>query len=101
MIEVKLSGTDTATCGDLVVVNRKAPICEMARALEDAGARPLAPMIVTRNGVLCFAATPVAWWADRTVREADKTGKLVKRGELDASVFASGAVAAAVEGGGA
>lgn len=76
---IKLSGTDTATCGDFTAINaRGGPIGAITRKMVAAGACDMLPCEVWRGSVRCFGPLPLSYFSDYTISEGDKSARRVR-----------------------
>lgn len=69
IIRAELNGVNTAVAAGISVSQRRAPICQLARKLLDAGHPSAAELHIYRDGTLCFQPMPLGRWAGLTVRE--------------------------------
>lgn len=76
MIEMQLSGTNTATsCGHTITARgMSSPIGKLARLLVRDGHDESTPIHITRNGTLCFNPAPLSHWAARDATEGEAHG---------------------------
>ena len=73
-----LSGTETATCGDMTATTSKGPICRLARDMIAAGHGGASIVEVWRGETRCFQPMRLSDWAHWTYREGDHSAKRVK-----------------------
>ena len=80
MIEIQLKrgkfypGKVQAWLGDELLCEHRTPICEAARVLSARGMANAVIGVRSISGTMSFPATPVAWWAEKTVVENTKHG---------------------------
>lgn len=76
MIEMQLSGTNTATsCGHTITARgMSSPIGKLARMLVADGYAEHDQLHITRNGTMCFNPAPLSYWAARDATESDAIG---------------------------
>lgn len=73
MINIELSGCETATCGDISVTHRVSPIGKLARKLIDTGLNRGDIVSIYRDGTKCFNDATLGFWAGVTTIENDRT----------------------------
>lgn len=88
MITITLSGTDTATSGDITVKCAKNAINKIANAIEATGVHPETPVRIMRGSTVCFADEPLGFWAAHKVSENDRGIRRVKWSLMPEGVFA-------------
>lgn len=77
-LRFELSGTETATCGDMTVTTAKGAICRLARDMIEAGHYGGATVTVWRGETQCFQPMQLIDWAHWTYREGDQSVRRVK-----------------------
>ena len=74
-IRADLVGINQATCQDVTVTGRNAPVLALCRALIEAGQDPETSLEAYRGAALCLRVRSLAEGAAVTVREATKDGR--------------------------
>lgn len=91
MITIELTGmNEAAACGRHIKGRGySSPLCKMARDLIADGYAAHDIAMIRRDGVLCFAPSPLSYWADRDVSEGDAYSvRMVKHKPFDAECWA-------------